>query len=92
MVPEAEQGQVMDVVADVVEGPLAADLAAGAVVLATAEDVKVHEIEPEAVRQPDVGIDVIQVAVEPPEQEMEGEGNIDLHIALRLQLILDMST
>ena len=84
MVPEAEQGQVMDVVADVVEGPLAADLAAGAVVLATAEDVKVHEIEPEAVRQPDVGIDVIQVAVEPPEQEMEGEGNIDLHIALRL--------
>ena len=84
MVPEAEQGQVMDVVADVVEGPLAADLPAGAVVLATAEDVKVHEIEPEAVRQPDVGIDVIQVAVEPPEQEMEGEGNIDLHIALRL--------
>ena len=92
MVPEAEQGQVMDVVADVVEGPLAADLAAGAVVLATAEDVKVDEIEPEAVRQPDVGIDVIQVAVEPPEQEMEGEGNIDFHIALRLQLILDMST
>ena len=84
MVPEAEQGQVMDVVADVVEGQLAADLPAGAVVLATAEDVKVHEIEPEAVRQPDVGIDVIQVAVEPPEQEMEGEGNIDLHIALRL--------
>ena len=74
----------MDVVADVVEGQLAADLPAGAVVLATAEDVKVHEIEPEAVRQPDVGIDVIQVAVEPPEQEMEGEGNIDLHIALRL--------
>ena len=84
MVPEAEQGQVMDVVADVVEGQFAADLPAGAVVLATAEDVKVDDIQPEAVRQPDVGIDVMQVAVEPPEQEMEGEGNIDLHIALRL--------
>ena len=84
MVPEAEQGQVMDVVADVVEGQFAVDLPAGAVVLATAEDKTVDEIQPEAVRQPDVGIDVMQVAVEPPEQEMEGEGNIDLHIALRL--------
>ena len=76
--PEAEQEQVIDVMAELIEDQYADNLPTGAVVLAVVEN------QQGAIGQPDVGIDVMAVAVDPDEQEMEEKGNIDLHIALRL--------
>ena len=66
--------------AEVIEAQFEANLPAGAVVLATGEEEKVVEIETEAVLQPDV----MQIAADPPEQEMEAKGDNDLHIALSI--------